>query len=105
MPSVNIIEKNDRYKLELSAPGLAREDFKIDVQDNILTIRSEKENQKEEKEQDFKRQEFSYASFIRSFMLPDNCKPEDIEANYENGILYITLPKKESTPKKEIKIK
>ncbi|MDB5273238.1 MAG: heat-shock protein Hsp20 [Chitinophagaceae bacterium] len=106
MPSVNIVEKSDRYKLELSAPGLNRDDFKIDVQDNILTISSEKESKKEENEQDFKRQEFSYSSFSRSFALPDNCVADRIEANYENGILYVSLPKKEnSTPKKEIKVK
>ena len=106
IPSVNILEKSDRYKLELSAPGLNRDDFKIDVQDNILTISSEKEGKKEENEQGFKRQEFTYSSFSRSFVLPDNCLSDQIEANYENGILYISLPKKEnSTSKKEIKVK
>ena len=95
VPSVNITEQKDAYLVSLAAPGLKNEDFKIDMEGNMLTISCENEESKEEKEEKFTRKEYSYSSFSRSFTLPDNIKKEQIEAKYEDGVLKITLPSTE----------
>ena len=101
IPAVNTMETETSYQLELAIPGLKKEDFKIDLDHNILTISSEKKVEKEEKEgEKVTRREFSYSSFQRSFQLPDNVKKEDISAEYIDGLLKLTLPKLES-PKLE----
>ena len=94
VPAVNITENGDHYTVALAAPGLKKEDFQIDVDGNMLTIRSEKEESKEEKDEKFTRKEYSYTSFSRSFALPEDVKYEAIDARYENGELKITLPRK-----------
>jgi HSP20 family protein len=99
MPSVNITENNNHYNVAVAAPGLKKEDFKIDVEDNILTISSEKEDKKEEKEDKYTRREYSYTSFSRSFSLPEDVRQEAIDAQYENGVLTIKLPRKENAKK------
>ncbi|MBS1510303.1 MAG: Hsp20/alpha crystallin family protein [Bacteroidetes bacterium] len=101
VPAVNITEKKDEFLVSLAAPGLKKEDFNIDVDDNMLTISCEKEENKEEKEKDkkFSRREYSYASFSRSFTLPEEINKEKIEAVYQDGILKIALPRKEETRK------
>lgn len=100
MPSVNIIENSDEFKLEVAAPGLNKEDFNIDLHNNVLTISSEKET-KEEKEGDkILRREFSYASFKRSFTLPTSVEAEKIAAKHNDGILVISIPKKEEAKEK-----
>lgn len=99
IPAVNISESNEQYKLSLAAPGLSKEDFKIDVEGNQLTIRSEKEEKKEEKDKKYSRKEYSYSSFLRSFTLPQDVKAEAIEAHYTDGVLNIQLPKKEEAKK------
>jgi len=107
MPSANIIEMDGEYKLEMAAPGLEKKDFKIEVDNGLLTISSEKKEEKKEEKKNYRRQEFSYQSFSRSFRLPENSVSDKIDAHYENGLLTLTLPKKEKTPtkaKKEIKI-
>ena len=111
IPEANIIENGKNYKIELAAPGLERKDFKVEIQDNILKISSEKEDEYEEERNDeknyFCRKEFSYNSFTRSFTLPENLITDKIDAKYENGILHVTLPKKEVTlskPAKQIKV-
>lgn len=107
IPSVNIVENDKDFKIELAAPGLEKKDFKIEVDNHTLTISSEKQKEEKEERENYRRKEFSYQSFSRSFDLPDNSLPEKIDAHYENGILKLTLPKKEasiSKPKKEIKI-
>jgi HSP20 family protein len=107
MPSANIQEKDDQFILELSAPGLKREDFKIDLEDGVLTISSEKEEEKKDEDKNYKSREFSYSSFSRSFSLPDNTAEDKINAKYTDGILHVTIPKKEARikkPKKEIKV-
>jgi len=94
-PAVNICETNDNYELEFNVPGRKKEDFKITVDKNILTVSFEKtEEQKEEKKQFIKR-EFITQSFKRSFTLDEKIDAEKIDAKYENGILMLTLPKKE----------
>ena len=95
-PSVNVLETKDGFKIELAAPGLSKEDFKINVEKNVLTISSSKEHKEESTEGKYKRREFSYASFKRSFNLPEVVDKDAIAAAYENGVLNVTLPKVEA---------
>ena len=106
-PSVNVTETDKDFKIEVAAPGLEKNDFKVEVDKGILTISAEKSEEKKEEKKNFTRREFSYEQFARSFQLPDNTIAEKIDAKYDNGILNIVLPKKEvtvSNPKKEIKV-
>ena len=108
MPAVNITEYPESYQLELAAPGLKKDDFKIGIEGNMLTISSEKEETKEEKERNFTRKEYNYSSFNRSFSLPEEIKTENIDAKYEDGILKILLPRKEEAKQaltKQIEVK
>lgn len=107
LPAANIVETNNHFRVDLSVPGMRSEDFKIALEDNILTISSEKEEEKIEEGKDYKRREFSCNRFSRSFTLPDNADENNIKAKYDNGVLQIIIPKKELTvskPKKEIKV-
>lgn len=107
MPTVNIKETGREYFVELAAPGLERKDFKVEVDNNVLSISVEKKEEKKEEGKDFSRQEFSYNSFRRSFELPENSKTDKIDAKYVDGILKLVIPKKEITaekPKKEIAV-
>ena len=105
-PPVNIHETADAYHIELSVPGRSKEDFKVSVENSLLTISFEKKE--EAKNEDYKtvRREFSFRSFKRSFNLDDHIDAEKIEAKYENGLLKLHLPKKEQTkePVKQIAI-
>ena len=94
-PALNIREEEDSYKIELAAPGFEKEDFQIEIDDENLTIKMEKNIEIEEEDDNYNRKEFSYQSFNRSIELPENSIPEDLEATYSNGILELTLPKKE----------
>jgi HSP20 family protein len=94
IPAVNITEEKDQYLVSLAAPGLKKEDFKIDVDGNMLTISSEKEESTEEKKKKFTRKEYSYSSFSRSFTLPEEVNSEQIGAKYDDGVLKINLPRK-----------
>ncbi|HSH66660.1 MAG TPA: Hsp20/alpha crystallin family protein [Bacteroidia bacterium] len=107
IPSANIIEDEKSYKIEVAAPGLERKDFKVEIDNNILTINAEREDEKNDSGKNYKRKEFSYSSFSRSFGLPENSVPDKIEAKYDNGILRLSIPKKEASllkPSKEIKV-
>ena len=97
IPAVNIKETNDNFEVEVAAPGMTKEDFKVELDNNMLTIRSEKENQNVEKEgEKYSRREFSYQSFQRTFHLPKEVVDVDhIHAKYENGLLLLLIPKKE----------
>ena len=99
VPAVNITEQKNEYLVSLAVPGLKKEDFKIDVDGNMLTISSEKEEKKEEKEERYTRKEYSYSSFSRSFTLPEEINQEKIDAKYEDGVLKISLPRKEEAKK------
>jgi HSP20 family protein len=103
VPAVNIIEQKNDYLVSLAVPGLKKEDFKIDVEGNMLTISSEKQESKEEKDKKFNRKEYSYSSFSRSFTLPEEINKEKIEATYEDGVLKISLPRKEEAKKPAVK--
>ena len=94
-PAVNITENKNDYLVALAVPGMKKDDFKIDVEGNMLTISCEKEENKDEKEKKFTRREYSYYSFSRSFTLPEEVNREKIEAMYEDGILKLVLPRKE----------
>ncbi len=107
MPAVNIIEGGNNFKIEVAAPGLSKEDFKIDLDNNVLTVSSEKEEKKEEKDEKVMRREFSYSAFKRSFTLPDTVEADKIAANHKDGVLHISVPKKEEAkvkPPKQIAI-
>lgn len=99
VPAVNIKDEKDQYLLEFAAPGLKKQDFKIDLDNYVLTVSSEKKQEKEEKESNYSRREFVYSSFTRSFTLPKTVNVEKIKADYSDGILSITLPKKEEEAK------
>lgn len=108
LPAVNVKETNDEYCIEVAAPGMTKNDFKINLHNNVLTISSEKEEEKNEEKENYTRKEFSYQSFQRSFTVPENnVKSDAIEAAYNDGILKVTLPKREEVkpkPMREIKI-
>jgi HSP20 family protein len=99
IPAVNITEHKDEYLVSLAVPGMKKDDFKIDLDGNMLTISSEKEENKEEKDKKFTRKEYNYSSFSRSFTLPEEINKEKIEAKYEDGVLKIALPRKEEAKK------
>ena len=94
LPAVNVKEKSDHYTVTMAAPGLKKDDFKIEVENNMLIIGSEKEEKNEVEDEKFTRKEYSYSSFTRSFNLPDDVKQDQIDARYEDGVLKITLPRK-----------
>lgn len=107
MPAVNITEGKEDYKIEVAAPGLSKGDFKINLENKVLTISSEKEVKNESKDENVLRREFSYTSFSRSFTLPESVNGDKIKATHNDGILSIVIPKKEEAmvkPAKEIKI-
>ncbi|OFY87409.1 MAG: hypothetical protein A3F72_04195 [Bacteroidetes bacterium RIFCSPLOWO2_12_FULL_35_15] len=103
IPSANIIESEKDFRIELAAPGLERKDFKVEVDNGILTITGEKEEEEKEEKGNYRRREYSYNSFNRSFALPENSLPDKIEAKYDNGILHVMLPKREATISKTVK--
>jgi len=106
LPAVNVRETNDDFRIEVAAPGMKRDDFKVELDNNVLTISSEREDSREEKGNDgnFTRREFSYQSFQRSFTLPENqVEGDKIAARYVDGILQITVPKKEEAKVKPAK--
>ena len=106
-PAVNIKENEDAFVLELAAPGLNKKDFNIEVDENVLTISFEKNAEKEVSEENYKRREFGFQSFRRSFTLPETVNTEKIQGQYENGVLNLSIPKKAEAkpqPVKTIKI-
>lgn len=110
VPAVNVKETSDAYELEVAAPGMSKQDFKVELDNNMLVISAEKENEheKQDEKEHFTRREFSYQSFVRTFSLPERLVQGDkIKANYHDGILHITVPKTEEAkvkPAKRIEI-
>lgn len=107
VPAVNIRENDREYKLELAAPGFRKEDFKVEVEDEMLKISAEHSESEEHKNEQFTRKEYSMESFERSFSLPSNAGKENIHAQYNQGMLRIQIPKRTDSsyrPKKEIMI-
>ena len=108
LPAVNISENSENFKIELAAPGLVKNDFKIEIKNNMLSILSEKEGKQEEGNEKFMRKEFNYCSFCRTFGLPQTADSEKISATYNDGILNVIIPKKEEAkekPMRQIEIK
>jgi HSP20 family protein len=103
-PSVDVSETKDNVLIKAEMPGLIKDDVKISVQDNMLTLSGEKKQEKEEKETNYHRIESSYGAFSRSFTLPTSVKSDKIKATYKDGVLSITLPKIEEVKAKEIPI-
>lgn len=102
--AVNISESENAFHLELAAPGLNKEDFNIEINNQTLFINFEQEENKEENEKNYTRKEYSFNSFSRSFRLPDNTIDTDINARYENGILKVDIKKKELKEKKVLNV-
>lgn len=103
-PSVDIAETKDEVIVKAEIPGMTKEDVSISLQENVLTLRGEKKLEKEEKGKTFYRTERSYGSFVRSFNLPTAVLGNKVKAVYKDGVLQITLPKKEEVKSKEIPI-
>ncbi len=103
LPSVNIKENDDDYLVEMAAPGLKKGDFKIELNNDVLTISCEKNSCDDNKEK-YSKQEFCYLSFSRSFTLPSTAKSEAIKAGYKEGILSVTIPKKEEAKPKPARL-
>jgi HSP20 family protein len=105
LPSVNILENEDGFAVEMAAPGMEKKDFKIEVNNGNLTISSEKqsENKTENKKGKITKQEFCYQSFSRSFTLPLVADTDKITAEYDNGILHVAIPKREEAKPKPVK--
>lgn len=99
IPAVNIQELDDSFKVDLAAPGMSREDFTIDLDDDMITVSAQKSTESSEKDKEGKytRREFGYTSFARSFTLPDAVKQDEINATYTDGVLSITIPKDTET--------
>ncbi|GAB4041649.1 Hsp20/alpha crystallin family protein [Spirosoma jeollabukense] len=121
IPAVNVVEHNDGFRIDVAAPGLKKEDFKLNLNHNNLTIsayreerneqpaaQSDQDGQTDRKNQEkYARREFSYTSFQRTFMLPNSVEADQIKANYEDGVLKIEIPKREDAkvkPPRQIEI-
>lgn len=100
-PATNIVEKGERFLIELAAPGLSKEDFKIRLDHQNLIVSSEVEKEELGEDVKIKRKEFNYQSFKRTFLMPKEANKEEISAKYINGILTVTLLKKEEEKEKE----
>ena len=101
LPSINIKDNKNEYIVEMAAPGMKKEDFNIEIHNNVLTIKSETKFEENKEEENYTRKEFSYQSFQRSFNLNDKVvDDEKIKATYEDGILSLTIPKKEEAKEK-----
>lgn len=107
-PAVNIKESEKQFNIELAVPGFSKEDFKIQMDGDVLNISASKKSETEKKDEKYTRKEYSYNSFTRSFTMPANANADAIEAQYNNGILTLDIAKKElpgNPNKKEIAIK
>ena len=106
LPAVNVMETNEDYLIDVAAPGMKRDEFKVELDNNVLTISSQREEKHVEQDEskNYTRREFNYQSFQRSFTLPENkVEGEKISARYVDGILHIIVPKKEEAKLKPIK--
>jgi HSP20 family protein len=107
VPAVNISETDGEYHIELAAPGLKKENFKISLDRNILNISAEQKSEHNEEHKKYNKREYSYSSFVRSFALPDSADDARIEAEYNDGVLNVKVAKKEEAkmPTRQISIK
>lgn len=107
VPATNISESRDHYHVELAAPGLKKEDFKLNLERNVLSISVEQHTEEKQAERNYTKREYSYSSFVRSFTLPEGADENGIQATYNDGILTIDIPKREEakTISRQIAIK
>jgi len=103
VPAVNISETNDNFKIDVAAPGLGKDNFKIQVDNDVLSISGNRKEEKNEGNTRYTRREFSYGSFKRSFNLPENVEADKVNAYFENGVLSLSIPKKEEAKRKPVK--
>jgi len=104
-PTVDISENGDAFSVKAELPGVEKDDVNITVENGVLTIKGTKKSKTEEKDEKMHRVECSYGSFVRSFTLPTSVKADDVEAEYKDGILNMTLPKSEEAMPKQIEVK
>lgn len=104
-PSVDIYENKDHIILEAELPGMNREDFDLSVENNVITLRGERRFEKKDETDNYHRVERAYGSFTRSFTLPNTVTAEGANADYRNGVLRVTLPKREDTKARRIEVK
>jgi HSP20 family protein len=103
-PSVDIYENKDQIVLEAELPGMNQEDFDLSIENNVITLRGERKFEKTEESDNYHRVERSYGAFTRSFTLPQTVSPEGATAEYNNGVLRVTLPKREETKARRIQV-
>jgi HSP20 family protein len=103
-PAVNVGETDEAYVIDVAAPGIDKKDFKVNLENNVLTISSENNSNNKDEKDGYVRKEFSYSSFSRSFTLPKDSEAENIEASHHNGVLKIRIPKAEEKQPKPLDI-
>jgi HSP20 family protein len=103
-PSVDIYENKDQIVLEAELPGMKREDFDLSIENNVITLRGERRFEKKDEGDNYHRVERSYGSFTRSFTLPQTVQPENVAAEYRNGVLRVKMPKREEVKARRIEI-
>jgi HSP20 family protein len=103
-PAVDVYEDEHKVSLKIEVPGIDEKDIDVRVENNTLTVHGERKIEKEEKEENYRRVERQYGSFIRTFTLPTTVDTENVSANYDKGVLKITLPKKAEAKPKQIKV-
>jgi HSP20 family protein len=104
LPPTDVYEDENHINLKLEVPGIDEKDLNIHVENNNLIIKGERKFEKEEKEENFRRLERQYGSFVRTFTLPASVDPNHIEANYDKGVLNITMPKRAEAKPKQIQV-
>lgn len=104
-PTVDISETSKDYSIRAEVPGMKKEDIKITINKNVITLAGEKKEEKKSEGQKFHRMESYYGSFQRSFVLPDGIKADKVEASFKDGVLSVTVPKSEETQSKTVEIK
>ena len=104
VPPVDIYEDEQGIQLKLEVPGIDEKDLDVKVENNVLTVSGERRFEKEEKEENFRRVERRYGSFVRSFTLPNTVNTEDVTADYSNGVLKVKLAKRAEAKPKQIKV-
>jgi HSP20 family protein len=107
MPSANIRERAEDFKIDLAVPGMDKKDFSVEVDNGILTVSGERKEENMEENEKLTRREFHYGSFKRTFSLPESANPDSVSASYKDGVLSLTIAKREESkqkPKKQIKI-
>ena len=103
LPAVNVLDNDDEYVVEMAVPGLKKSDFDVNIDNQLLTISAERNTEDEDTNENFTRREFGYSSFKRTFSLPETVETEKVNAKYEEGILRVTLPKREEAKKKPLR--